>query len=79
MADIEVFRRCEHYGRCIGCDTKIKNNRFQSYYDQGVAHTSVVIRNIQMPASLIARLDDNERQRCSSFLSCETMNHGAIT
>lgn len=63
MAALEVFRTCHDYGRCIGCDTKIKNNRFQSYYDQGVAHTSVKIRNIQMPASLFDKIDNLEQAR----------------
>ena len=63
MADLEVFRSCHHYGRCIGCDTKIKNNRFQSYYDQGIAHTSVNIRNIQMPESLLEKIDNLEQSR----------------
>ncbi len=58
MADLEVFRSCRHYGRCIGCDTKVKNDRFQSYYDQGIAHTSVMIRNIQMPASLYDKVEN---------------------
>ena len=52
MADLQVFRPCHEYGRCIGCDTKVKNDRFQSYYDHGIAHTSVQIRNIQMPVNL---------------------------
>ena len=63
MADLEIYRDCNHYGRCIGCDTKVKNNRFQSYYDQGVAHTSVQIRNIQMPESLFGRIDDLDQVR----------------
>jgi hypothetical protein len=63
MADMEVFHRCDHYGRCIGCDTKVKNNRFQSYYDQGVAHTSVKIRNIQMPESLYGQIDNLAQAR----------------
>ena len=63
MADLEVFRPCNHYGRCIGCDTKIKNDRFQNYYDQGIAHTSVMIRNIRMPASLYAQIPDLEQAK----------------
>jgi hypothetical protein len=57
MADLEVFRPCSHYGRCIGCDTKVKNDRFQSYYDQGIAHTSVMIRKIRMPVSLYEKIE----------------------
>lgn len=63
MADLADYRVCNHYGRCIGCDTKIKNNRFQSYYDQGLPHTSVQIRNIRLPAHLAARLEHPERSR----------------
>lgn len=63
MADLEVFRSCYHYGRCIGCDTKVKNNRFQSYYDKGIPHTSVKIRNIQMPESLFDKIDNLEQAR----------------
>lgn len=63
MADLAVFRPCGDYGRCIGCDTKIKNDRFQSYYDRGIAHTSVEIRNIRMPQSLLARIENLEQVR----------------
>jgi len=63
MADLEVFRPCQHYGRCVGCDTKVKNDRFQSYYDQGIAHTSVMIRNIQMPASLYGKIENLDQAR----------------
>jgi hypothetical protein len=63
MSDLEQFRHCHHYGRCIGCDTKVKNNRFQSYYDQGIAHTSVEIRNIRMPANLYGKIDNLEQVR----------------
>lgn len=61
MAALEEFRPCSHYGRCIGCDTKIKNDRFQSYYDKGVAHTSVQMRNIRLPKTLLAQIDNPER------------------
>lgn len=63
MADLEVYRPCSFYGRCIGCDTKIKNDRFQSYYDRGVPHTSVKIRNIEMPAHLYGKIENIERAR----------------
>lgn len=63
MADLEVYRPCSHYGRCIGCDTKIKNDRFQSYYDRGVPHTSVKIRNIEMPLHLYGKIDNLERAK----------------
>lgn len=58
MDDLLLFRPCHSYGRCIGCDTKVKNNRFQSYYDQGVAHTSVQIRNIRMPQPLLQGIEN---------------------
>ena len=77
MNDLEVFRPCVHYGRCIGCDTKIKNDRFQSYYDRQVPHTSVKIRNIEMPSQLYAKIDDIERAR--QFFRSETesgVKHG---
>jgi hypothetical protein len=61
MEDLTIFRSCSEYGRCIGCDTKVKNNRFQSYYDNGVPHTSVEIRNIEMPDHLLAKLSPKER------------------
>jgi hypothetical protein len=32
LQQLQEFRACNHYGRCIGCDTKIKNNRFESIY-----------------------------------------------
>jgi hypothetical protein len=60
MEELNTFRPCTHYGRCIGCDTKVKNNRFQSLDDRNIAHTSVVIRNIEMPEEL---------QNHSGFLS----------
>jgi len=47
--ELTQFHFCNHYGRCVGCDTKTKNNRFQSLDDMGQAHTSVEIRNIQWP------------------------------
>ncbi|WP_263768669.1 hypothetical protein [Propionivibrio soli] len=61
MSDLEIFRPCTHYGRCVGCDTKIKNDRFQSFYDKQIPHTSVMIRNIEMPAQLRAGIDDIDR------------------
>lgn len=65
LRDLAEFHPCHYYGLCIGCDTKVKNDRFQNYYDRAVAHTSVEIRNIRMPRSLLAKLDEEERQ-----LSC---------
>jgi len=63
MAELEIYRPCNQYGRCIGCDTKVKNDRFQSYYDRGVAHTSVRIRNIEMPQRLQDRIENLEVSR----------------
>lgn len=67
MGELNAFRSCREYGRCIGCDTKIKNDRFQSYYDHGVPHTSVKIRNIRMPARLYPQIENLEQVR--EFLS----------
>ncbi len=52
MGRLADFHACGDYGKCIGCDTKIKNNRFQSLYFEGEAHTSVKIRNVQWPPGL---------------------------
>jgi organic radical activating enzyme len=46
------YRPCSRFGRCIGCDTKVKNDRFQSLQDKGQAHTSVDIKGIKYPAEL---------------------------
>jgi hypothetical protein len=56
LDQLRRWRSCTQYGRCIGCDTKVKNDRFQSLYNQGVAHTSVEIRAIDAPAALRAAL-----------------------
>ncbi|HEY3327329.1 MAG TPA: radical SAM protein [Novimethylophilus sp.] len=53
MDSLRQFRSCHFYGRCIGCDTKVKNNRFQSLDDMSIAHTSVEVRNIAMPQKLL--------------------------
>lgn len=75
MANLELYRSCNHYGRCIGCDTKIKNDRFQSYYDHGVPHTSVKIRNIEMPPHLYGKIDNLERAK--QFFKLDTGDGGA--
>jgi hypothetical protein len=49
---LRVFRTCTSYGRCIGCDTKVKNDRFQSLDDANLPHTSVEIRNLRLPPAL---------------------------
>ena len=63
-----VFRPCSAYGKCIPCDTKVKNNRFQSLSDKGIAHTSVEIRDIHMPAELLGKLPA-DRQHLFNHLS----------
>lgn len=68
---LSEFRPCAHYGRCIGCDTKIKNDRFQSYYDRGVPHTSVQMRNIKFPRSLHPQVAPEELQRIAHLLHPE--------
>ena len=50
MDDLTIFRKCYDYGRCIGCDVKVKNDSKQSLDDRGVAHTSVEIINIRHEA-----------------------------
>lgn len=75
MAALELFRPCNQYGRCIGCDTKIKNDRFQSYYNRGVPHTSVHIRNIHLPSALLGKIDNLEQAR--RFFS-ETAQEGNV-
>lgn len=67
IAQLDVFRPCHHYGRCIGCDTKVKNDRFQSFSDRGVPHTSVKIRNIQMPSRLLNKVENPAQ--CKQFIS----------
>ncbi|QWT46222.1 4Fe-4S cluster-binding domain-containing protein [Azospira inquinata] len=69
MAALTEFRSCREYGRCIGCDTKIKNDRFQSYYDQGIPHTSVQMRNIQLPSALRHSLAAEELDRVAPYLA----------
>jgi hypothetical protein len=58
---LQTFRSCAFYGRCIGCDTKIKNDRFQSLDDRQNPHTSVEIREIDMPAHLLHKLSEREQ------------------
>lgn len=52
MERLAEFRPCNDYGRCIGCDTKRKNNRFMDLEFKQKAHTSCEIRNIQWPKGL---------------------------
>ena len=53
LAFDDTFRTCSSFGRCIGCDTKIKNDRFQSLEDLGKAHTSVEIKAVVYPQNLL--------------------------
>ena len=52
LETLKEFRACHYYGRCIGCDTKVKNDRFQSLEDFHQPHTSVEIRAIDVPDDL---------------------------
>ena len=63
MQTVRSFRLCNHYGNCIGCDTKVKNDRFQSLDDAARAHTSVEIRGIRMPETVLRRITDTDRAR----------------
>jgi hypothetical protein len=58
LSDLREFRCCSKYGICIGCDTKVKNNRFQSLDDMNKAHTSVEIKNIEAPKELKQKFSD---------------------
>ena len=49
LKELETFRDCSFYGRCIGCDTKLKRDRFAT---ENVYRSSVIIKNIQWPAKL---------------------------
>lgn len=77
LADLDVFRPCHHYGRCIGCDTKIKNDRFQNYYDKGIPHTSVSMRNIHMPSSLLQSITNLDQVRPFLSLSPDQKAHAS--
>jgi hypothetical protein len=73
--DTAVLRQwhgCSHYGSCIGCDTKVKNDRFQSLEDANQAHTSVEIRGIDFPEELIADLPEWQRTLMASTDSIKT-------
>jgi len=76
MDDLSLFHPCNFYGRCIGCDTKIKNDRFQSYYDRGVPHTSVIIKNIRMPLELRRKIENPDR--AMQFLYAETLENANV-
>ena len=57
---LKPFRTCARYGFCVGCDTKVKNNRFQSLDDLSHAHTSVEINNVHLPERLSEILDQRD-------------------
>jgi hypothetical protein len=59
---LATFRTCAHYGSCIGCDTKSKNNRLQSLEDAGQAHTSVEIRNIAFTSELLEKITQPQQE-----------------
>lgn len=61
LAALKNFHTCRYYGCCVGCDTKVKNDRFQNYYDQGIPHTSVQMRNIRLPQHLLRQVEHPER------------------
>jgi len=63
LDDLNIYRSCSHYGRCIGCDTKVKNDRYQSYENKGKAHTSVSIRNIKIPFDLASKIEGTEEAK----------------
>lgn len=56
-AVLREFRPCHHYGQCIGCDTKITNDRFQSLENNEIPFTSVEIRNIDFPPEVKELID----------------------
>ncbi len=67
-AGLRRFSACGSYGTCIGCDTKVKNDRFQSLDDRAQPHTSVEIRNIDLPDHLLQQLPPRERARIEPAL-----------
>lgn len=52
IRELETFRPCSEYGRCIGCDTKFKKDRFGN---ENSYRTSVIIKNIKWPEKLRAK------------------------
>ena len=63
IESVNVFHPCEQYGRCIGCDTKVKNNRFQCLDDANTPHTSVQIRKLELPDAVRARIEHPDGAR----------------
>ena len=56
LQELERFHDCSFYGRCIGCDTKLKRDRFGT---ENLYRSSVIIKNIQWPQSLRHRLSND--------------------
>ena len=56
LQQMEQFHDCSLYGRCIGCDTKLKRDRFAS---ENVYRSSVIIKNIQWPESMKHRVSND--------------------
>ena len=56
LSQLEVFRPCSFYGRCIGCDTKLKRDRFAT---ENVYRSSVIIKNIEWPKALKGRVSND--------------------
>jgi len=60
LGELETFRPCSFYGRCIGCDTKLKRDRFAS---ENVYRSSVIIRNVQWPAELKTKISNDYKRK----------------
>ena len=60
LKELEVFRDCSYYGRCVGCDTKLKRDRFAT---ENVYRSSVIIRNIQWPQSLKSAVSNDYKRK----------------
>ena len=60
LKTLETFRPCPFYGRCIGCDTKLKRDRFAS---ENVYRSSVIIKNVQWPAELKAHISNDYKRK----------------
>lgn len=56
LQQLEVFHDCSFYGRCIGCDTKLKRDRFAS---ENVYRSSVIIKNIRWPEALKIKVSND--------------------
>ncbi|MFH1236018.1 MAG: radical SAM protein [Parcubacteria group bacterium] len=56
IREIETFRQCYYYGCCLGCDTKLKRDRFAT---ENVYRSSVIIRNIDWPKELLPEVSND--------------------